>query len=176
MFETYLIFQIIDQNQPPTPKESTVPLNPLQPSNSNQSTQRISQHYEVPCERPYEYVDKTAIAPPKTFTYDYAVFDGPLKNNHGTRVGLNRTGEDDYVIKNDAKMTQETHDDYVVRDQSYVSVIEPRPETKDEETHDDYVVRDESYVSVIEPRSETKDEETHDDYVVRDESYVSVIE
>ena len=47
-------------------------------------------------------------------------------------------------------------------------MIEPRSETKDEEMHDDYVVRDESYVSVIEPRSETKDEETHDDYVVRD--------
>jgi hypothetical protein len=46
--------------------------------------------------------------------------------------------------------------DYVVRNESYVSVIERRSETKDEETHDDYVVRDESYVSVIEPRSEKK--------------------
>jgi hypothetical protein len=74
-------------------KESTLPLNQLEPSNTNQSMQRISQHYEVPCERQYEYVDKTAIAPPKTFTYDYAFVDGPLKNNHWTRAGLDRTGE-----------------------------------------------------------------------------------
>ena len=72
----------------------------------------MSQHYEVPCERQYEYVDKTAIVPPKTFTYDYAVFDGPLKSDHGTRVGLNRTGEDDYVIKNDTG------------DTSYISVTD----------------------------------------------------
>jgi hypothetical protein len=119
-----LIFQITDQNQPPTSEASPVPLNPLQPSNSSQSTQRISQHiYEVPCEHHYEYVDKTAIAPPKNSTYDYASADRTLKYDREASVETHQTGGDDHVIKNDAEIMQETHDDYAERDEFYVPVI-----------------------------------------------------
>ena len=149
-----------------TYEEPTVRLNELQSSTSNRSTRTQSTlpSYEVPCERQYEYVDKSSLAPPKTFTYDYATFDGlPLhKNEAGSerdRIGQKKV---------------ETHDDYVIPDKSYVTVLEAKYKAKEEDTHDDYVVRDESYVTVIDPTPESK-EDTHDDYVVRDESYVTVI-
>ena len=131
-----------DQNQKLTLEEYAVPvLNPVSPlSNNQQLTQgECSQGYEVPCEREYEYVDKTAIAPPKTLTYDYAFIDGPLKTETQARSQeLNSTEEDDYVIKNDG------------RNATYITAIEPRSDTTKYDTHDDYVVPDKSYVTVTE--------------------------
>ena len=159
----------------------------LQPVSSNQSTGK-STLYEVPSERQYEYVDKTAMAPPKTFTYDYADFDGPQPNKTMACVELNRIGQkkedthDDYVIPDESYVTaiesepeakgEDAHDDYVIRDESYVTAIESEPEAKGKDAHDDYVIRDESYVTEASPESK---EDTHDDYVVRDESYVTVV-
>ena len=170
-----------------TYEEPGVLSNELQPVSSNQST-RKSTLYEVPCERQYEYVDKRAMARPKTFIYSYAVFDGPQPNKTTARVELNRIGQkkedthDDYVIPDESYVTAieskpdakkvETHDDYVIRDESYVTAIESEPEAKGEDAHDDYVIRDESYVTQASPELK---EDTHDDYVVRDESYVTVI-
>ena len=142
-----------------TYEEATVRLHELQSSTSNRSTrtQFTLPSHEVPCERQYEYVDKT-------LTYDYATFDGLQlhKNEAGSepdRIGQKKV---------------ETHDDYVIPDTSYVTVLEPKYKAREEDTHDDYVVRDESYVTVIDHIPESK-EDTHDDYVVRDESYATVI-
>ena len=114
-------------------------LNPVSPlNNSLQLNQgECSQGHEVPCEREYEYVDKNAIAPSRTVTYDYAFIDGPLKNETQPRSQeLNSTEEDDYVIKNDG------------RNATYITVTEPRSDTTKNDTHDDYVVPDTSYVTV----------------------------
>ena len=170
-----------------TYQEPGVLSNEHQPLSSNQSTGK-STLYEVPCERQYEYVDKTTMASPKTFTYDYAAFDGPQPNKTMAGVELNRIGQtkedthDDYVIRDESYVTAiesepdakkvETHDDYVIRDESYVTAIESEPDAKEEDAHDDYVIRDESYVTEASPESK---EDTHDDYVVRDESYVTVV-
>ena len=121
-------------------EEYAVPmLNPVSPLNNNLQLNQgeCSQGYEVPCEREYEYVDKKAIAPPKTFTYDYAFIDGSLKNETQARSQeLDCTEEDDYVIKNDG------------RNATYIMVIESRSDTTKYDTHDDYEVPDKSYVTV----------------------------
>ena len=171
-----------------TYQEPGVLSNEHQPLSSNQSTGK-STLYEVPCELQYEYVDKTTMASPKTFTYDYAAFDGPQPNKTMACVELNRIGQkkedthDDYVIRDESYVTAiesepdakkvETHDDYVIRDESYVTAIESEPDAKKVETHDDYVIRDESYVTAIESEPDAKEEDAHDDYVIRDESYVT---
>ena len=107
-------------------------------NNSLQLNQgECSQGYEVPCEREYEYIDKNAIARPKTFTYNYAFIDGPLKSETQARSReLRCTEEDDYVIKNDGGNA------------TYITVIEPRSDTTKYDIHDDYVVPDTSYVTV----------------------------
>ena len=104
-------------------------LNPASPLNNSLRLNQgeCSQGYEVPCEREYEYIEKNSIAPPKTFTYDYAFIDGPLKTETQPRSQeLYYTEEDNYVI----------------------TVIEPRSDTTKYDTHDDYVVPDISYVTV----------------------------
>ncbi len=116
-----------------------MPLNTVQPSTRDQSTQTESQQYEVPCARQYEYVDKTAMTSPQTFTYDYASIDGPLKNDRMPRVKPVITKAGDYVIKKPDTEDRDTHDDYVIK----------KPDTEDRDMHDDYVVCDESYISVI---------------------------
>ena len=142
---------------------SSVPFNPLQPLTNDQSTERQCTLYEEPCEHHYEYVNECAMAPSTTFAYDYAFLDGPLPNSKKRSVELDRIGEEDYVIKNNSEVT------------SNIQVTEPNPEAKEVETHDDYVVRDKSYVTVIASEPEAKEVETHDDYVVRDKSYVTVL-
>jgi hypothetical protein len=117
-------------------KKLAMPLNPLQTSN-RYSTQRESQQYEVPCEHIYEQIDETATAPPQTFTYDYAFVDGPLNNDQEASVEPDKIGEEDHLIENDAG------------DASYITVIEPRPDTEKEDAHDDHVIPDVSYISVI---------------------------
>ena len=144
-------------------KTSSVPLNPLQPLTRVQSTEKQRTQYEEPCEHHYEYVDKRAMAPSKTLTYDYAFLDGPLPNNK-KRSEVNRIGEEDYVIKNNTEVT------------SNIPVTKPKSEANEVQAHGDYVIRDKSYVTVIasEP-AEAKEVETHDDYVVRDKSYITVL-
>ena len=137
-----LLLKFADQSKKKTLEEYAVPvLNLASPlNNSLQLNQgECSQGYEVPCEREYEYVDKKAIAPTKTFTYDYAFIDGPLKNETQPKSReLDYTEEDDYVIKNDGRKA------------TYITVIEPRSDTTKYDTHDDYVVPDKSYVTVTE--------------------------
>ena len=88
----------------------------VQPSTSNQPAQRESQLYEVPCERHYEYVDKTAITLPQTFTYDYASADGTLsQTDREPRVKPVITEEGDYVNKKPDTENSDTHDDYVIK-------------------------------------------------------------
>ena len=144
-------------------KTSSVPLNPLQPLTRVQSTERQRTQYEEPCEHHYEYVDKRAMAPSKTLTYDYAFLDGPLPNSKKRSVEVDRIGEEDYVIKNN---TEET---------SNIPGTKKKPEANEVQAHGDYVIRDKSYVTVIASEPEAKEVETHDDYVVRDKSYVTVL-
>ena len=125
--------------------------------------ERQRTQYEEPCEHHYEYVDKRAIAPSKTLTYDYAFLDGPPPNNKKRSVELDRIGQENYVIKNN---TEET---------SNIPVTKQKPEAKEVEAHCDYVIRDKSYVTVIASEPEAKEVETQDDYVVRDKSYVTVL-
>ncbi len=94
-----------------------VPLTTVQPSTSDQSAQRESQQYEVPCEREYEYVDNTAITLTQAFTYDYASVDRTLKNDREPR-GKPVITEGDYVIKKPDTEDRDMHDDYVVPGES----------------------------------------------------------
>ena len=118
---------------------ATPVLKPVPPTNNSLQLNQgeCSQGYEVPCEREYVYVDKNAIAPSRTVTYDNAFIDGPLKNETQARSQeLGCTEEDDYVIKNDGGNA------------TYITAIEPRSDTTKYDTHDDYVVPDTSYVTI----------------------------
>ncbi len=128
-------FNITDQNQPST----LTPFNTAQPLTSNQSAQRESRQYEIPCERQYEYVDKTSITLPQTFTYDYASIDATQKYDRQPIVKLVITGEGDYLNERSDTENRDTNDNCVIE----------KPDTQDRETHDDYLVCDESYISVI---------------------------
>ena len=99
----------------------------VQPSTSNQSAQRESQLYEVPCEHHYEYVDKTAITLPQTITYDYAFIDATLKND---RVKPVITEDEEYVNEKPDTEDRDTHD-----------YVNDKPDTEDSDTHDDYVIK-----------------------------------
>ena len=55
-------------------------------STSNQSMPRGPQQCDIPCEQPYENVDRA------DFNYDYASQDGPLRNNGEERVDPDKTG------------------------------------------------------------------------------------
>ena len=137
-----------------------MPLARIEPLTSKQPSQ-----YEVPCERQYEYVDKTAFALPQIpFTYDYATADKALKHDREAKMTTKRA--ESYVIARPDTREEGTHDgDYVIErsdtgekgahDGGYV--IE-RSDTREEGTHDGgYVIE----------RSDTGKEGTHDgDYVI----------
>lgn len=144
----FTIYPITEQNR--LPEETSMPVSLIQPSHSNQPDEQ----YVVPNAQEYEYVHKTAIA----LTYDYASYDGPGTNNKTTCEELNGI-EEDYVIKND------------FIEASNIPANE-KPQGKDEDTHDDYVIRDESYVTVIESEPEAKEEDTDDGYLVPTDSVV----
>ena len=163
-------FYITAQNQPSV----LVPLDRIEPLTSKQSSQ-----YEVPCERQYEYVDKTAFTLPQIpFTYDYATADKALKHDRETKVtpertrgyviersetGEKGTHDGSYVIERSDTGEEGTHDgDYVIErsdtgeegahDAAIGYVIE-RPDTREEDTHDGgYVIE----------RPDTREEDTHD--------------
>ena len=143
-----------------------ISLNSLQPSASDQPTQRVSQHYEVPCEHPYEYVDKAAFTSPQTFSYDYASMDGLPRNGQQNEIERPNTEKEatyngSYVIERSDTGEEGTHDGgYVIErsdtgeegthDRGYV--IE-RSDSGEEDTHDGgYVIE----------RSDTGEEDTHD--------------
>ena len=121
-------------------KNTEIPLNPLQPSASDQPT-RKSQQYEVPCEHPYEYVDKTGFTSPQTFTYDYASMDGLLRN--GQQNETERPNTEKGPTYNGSYVTE-------------------RPDTEEEEAHDGgYVIE----------RSDAGEESAHDRSYVIERSY-----
>ena len=96
-------------------------MNSLQPSASDQPTQRVSQQYEVPCEHPYEYVDKKAFTSPQTFSYDYASIDGLLRNGQQNEIERPNTDKEatyngSYVIERSDTGEEGTHDEgYVIK-------------------------------------------------------------
>ena len=110
-------FNITDQNQPST----LTPFNTAQPLTSNQPAQRVSRQYEVPCERQYEYVDKTAFTLPQTLTYDYASIDATQKYDRKPIGKLIITEEGDYLNKKPDTENRDTNDD-----ESYIPVIGSR--------------------------------------------------
>ena len=131
-----------------------ISLNSLQPSASDQPTQRVSQQYEVPWEHQYEYVDKAAFTTPQTFTYDYATMDGLLRNGQQNETERPNTEKEatyngSYVIKRSDTGEEGTHDGgYVIE----------RSDAGGEGTHDGgYVIE----------RSDAGGEVAHDEgYVI----------
>ena len=86
----------------PKEEEYANALNPLYPTNTNQSAQAECALYESTPEHVYQYVDadhKTADPPLQDFTYDYAAVDGPMNKNDGKRTG--GTPEDDEEFQHD---------------------------------------------------------------------------
>ncbi len=158
----------------------------VQPSTTNQSAQRESQLYEVPCEHQYEYVDKTMITLPQTITYDYASVDGPLKNDREPSEKPVITEKGDYVNEKPDIEDRDTHDDYVIKipdtedRNTPVHYVIKKTDTEDKDMHDDYVIKkpdteDKDTHDYVIKKTDTEDRDTHDDHVVCDESYISVI-
>lgn len=106
-----------------------MPLNPLGCPENKQFPERESRQYEVPCQHHYEYIDKAALS--LTETYEYADIDGTHSNNQDGTLGPDNkmetnAGETPYTSMD--KLTsdfthEDTHEDYVTPDPSYVPVI-----------------------------------------------------
>lgn len=87
-------------------------LNPLYPTNTNQSEQTECALYESGAEHVYQYVDtdhKTADPPPQDFTYDYAVVDGPMNKNDAKRSGSTPGGHEELQHEKE-EQTEQTMD------------------------------------------------------------------
>ena len=77
-------------------------MSPLYQTTNTQSGEAECALYEATPENVYQYVDadhKTADPPPKDFTYDSAVADGPMNNNDETR--REDTPEDNKELQDD---------------------------------------------------------------------------
>ena len=172
-----------------------MPLDNIEPSTND----KPFQPYEEPCEREYEYVNKTVFTLPQPFTYDYATGNKALKHDRESSVATNKmashvikilqTGKDE--IENGAYVIERPDtEEGDIEDEGYV--IE-RPDTEEDIQDEGYVIErpdiegdihDEGYV--IERPDTEEGRDIHDEgYVIErpdieerhthDGNYVNVI-